>query len=75
MAYDNPSRWSLPRELRISGLPRWIYMDEVDVYGTFTLEGAKRLGVVPASSGVRSVESCGEGTSEKAPGYQAGEES
>ena len=65
----------LPRELRISGFPRWIYIDEVDVYGIFTLEGAKRLGVVPVSSGAGSVESCGEGTSETAPDYQAGEES
>ena len=42
------------------------------MYGTFTFEEAKRLGVVPASSGAGSMESGGEGTSEKTTDRQDG---
>jgi hypothetical protein len=47
-------------------------MDEVDVYGTFTHEESKMLGVVPASSVRGSVEPSGEHISEKTLDRQGG---
>ena len=44
----------------------------MDVYGTFTFEEAKRLGVVPVLSGRGRMESGGEDTPEKTPDRQDG---
>jgi len=45
-------------------------MDETDVYGTFTHEEARRLGIDPASSVIGSVRPGGESTSEKTPDHK-----
>jgi len=47
-------------------------MDETDVYGTFTQEEAKRLGVLSALSAGESVKPGGESTSEKTPDHKDG---
>jgi hypothetical protein len=47
-------------------------MDEADVYGTFTHEEAKGLGVVSVSSVGGSVEPSGEHISEKTLDHQGG---
>lgn len=47
-------------------------MDETDVYGTFTHEEAKRLGVVPASFIEGSMGPGGESIPEKTPDHKDG---
>ena len=46
-------------------------MDEVDVYGTFTHEEAKRLGIASVPSFKESVKAGGESVDEKTPSHQA----